>query len=54
MELYKIVMVMLDEKGDAVKSAFPGFYQKEDGIALLERLIEKGVPAFMRVADVVR
>lgn len=54
MELYKIVMVTLNERGEAVKNAFPGFYQKEDGIALLERLIEKGVPAFMRSAGVVR
>lgn len=54
MELYKIVMVTTDERGEAVKSAFPGFYRKEDGIELLENLINKGIPAFMRSACVVR
>ena len=54
MELYKIVMVTTDERGEAVKSPFPGFYEKKDGIELLESLISKGIPAFMRSACVVR
>lgn len=53
MELYKIVMVTTNERGEAVKSPFPGFYEKEDGIELLESLISKGIPAFMRSACVV-
>ena len=54
MELYKIVMVTTDERGEAVKSPFHGFYEKKDGIELLESLISKGIPAFMRSACVVR
>lgn len=54
MELYKIVMVTTNERGDVVKSAFPGFYRKDDGIELLDSLINKGIPAFMRSACVVR
>lgn len=51
MELYRLILASVDDEGAVTEHPFPGYYPKQDGLAILERLIDKGIPAFMRQAD---